>query len=102
MMSDDEVLNDSGCEMDDEDPGNSLFLSKQRISMKGTQPLKSLVFRPSASKGKEKEEVAEAISPGGHIVKRRARSRPVSAELLESNFKSPKSPIKVCLFPSEN
>lgn len=29
-------------------------------------------------------EVIEAVSPGGHITKRRARSRPVSAELLES------------------
>lgn len=27
-------------------------------------------------------EVIEAVSPGGHITKRRARSRPVSAELL--------------------
>ncbi|KAG0701357.1 hypothetical protein DFH29DRAFT_927493 [Suillus ampliporus] len=31
-----------------------------------------------------KDEVTEAISPGGHIIKRRARSRPVSLELLES------------------
>jgi mitosis inhibitor protein kinase SWE1 len=30
------------------------------------------------------EEVVEAISPGGHVSKRRARSRPVSQELLES------------------
>jgi len=83
ILSDDEfeVLNDSGCEMDDEDSGNALFLSKQRLSMKGTQPIKSLVFHPPISKGKEKEEVAEAISPGGHIVKRRARSRPVQARL---------------------
>ncbi|GBE81461.1 predicted protein [Sparassis crispa] len=29
-------------------------------------------------------EVVEAISPGGHVTKRRARSRPVSSELLES------------------
>ncbi|CCM00272.1 uncharacterized protein FIBRA_02302 [Fibroporia radiculosa] len=35
------------------------------------------------------EEVAEAISPGGHITKRRARSRPVSAELLESAQSTP-------------
>ncbi|KAI0073368.1 hypothetical protein K474DRAFT_1710756 [Panus rudis PR-1116 ss-1] len=30
------------------------------------------------------DEVVEAVSPGGHVTKRRARSRPVSAELLES------------------
>ncbi|OSD04065.1 hypothetical protein PYCCODRAFT_1365090 [Trametes coccinea BRFM310] len=35
------------------------------------------------------EEVAEAISPGGHVNKRRARSRPVSAELLESVHNTP-------------
>ena len=34
--------------------------------------------------GKGTDEVAEAISPGGHINKRRARSRPVSQELMES------------------
>ncbi|KAJ6499152.1 hypothetical protein C8R45DRAFT_981321 [Mycena sanguinolenta] len=31
------------------------------------------------------EEVVEACSPGGHITKRRARSRPVSQELLEGS-----------------
>ncbi|KAJ7287800.1 kinase-like domain-containing protein [Mycena rebaudengoi] len=41
------------------------------------------------------EEVVEASSPGGHITKRRARSRPVSQELLEA---SP-SPVSVA-FPS--
>lgn len=30
------------------------------------------------------DEVVEAISPGGHVTKRRARSRPVSAELRSS------------------
>jgi mitosis inhibitor protein kinase SWE1 len=40
-----------------------------------------------ANKGKGKDdEVVEAMtrSPGGHVTKRRARSRPVSQELLES------------------
>jgi mitosis inhibitor protein kinase SWE1 len=39
-----------------------------------------------ANKGKGKDdEVVEAISPGlGHVTKRRARSRLVSQELLES------------------
>ena len=89
VVSDDEfqrILNDSGCEMDDEDSGNALFISKQQLND----------LNSPTSKGKDKEEVAEAISPGGHIVKRRARSRPVSAELLEF-YKPPKSPIIVGL-----
>ena len=82
------ILNDSGCKMDDEDSGNALFIGKQQLND----------MNSPTSKGKDKEEVAEAISPGGHIVKRRARSRPVSAELLEL-YKSPKSPINVGLLP---
>ncbi|OAX44090.1 hypothetical protein K503DRAFT_861674 [Rhizopogon vinicolor AM-OR11-026] len=39
---------------------------------------------PLPQKGSPRDEVTEAISPGGHIIKRRARSRPVSLELLES------------------
>lgn len=35
------------------------------------------------------DEVAEAISPGGHITKRRARTRPVSAELREAEQRTP-------------
>ncbi|KAI0769362.1 hypothetical protein BD413DRAFT_477978 [Trametes elegans] len=35
------------------------------------------------------EEVAEAISPGGHVTKRRARSRPLSSELLDSVHNTP-------------
>jgi mitosis inhibitor protein kinase SWE1 len=50
--------------------------------------------RTLANKGKLKEEVAEAISPGGHVTKKRARSRPVSAELKQS-VRSPKSPGRV-------
>ena len=90
IVSDDEfhgILNDSGCEMDDEDSGNALFIGKKQLNN----------MNSPIGKGKDKEEVAEAISPGGHIVKRRARSRPVSAELLEF-YKPPKSPIKVGLF----
>lgn len=42
-------------------------------------------------------EVIEAVSPGGHITKRRARSRPVSAELLGLGH-APLTPfgLKVC------
>ena len=51
----------------------------------------------TANKGKGKDdEVIEAISPGGHVTKRRARSRPVSQELLESvNHPPSPSPIQV-------
>lgn len=37
----------------------------------------------------KEEEVVAAVSPGGHITKRRARSRPLSAELLESRQNTP-------------
>ncbi|KAG6885681.1 hypothetical protein C0993_011166 [Termitomyces sp. T159_Od127] len=68
---------DSGCEMGDDD---YLFSRSQGKAVR-------------KGKGKEKEEVAEAISPGGHITKRRARRRPLSAELLES-ARSPSSTTK--------
>ncbi|KAF9485940.1 hypothetical protein BDN70DRAFT_889660 [Pholiota conissans] len=86
----DETTNDSGCEMDDGyESDHALFLNKTR-----SKP-KHLIFESPFPKGKDKEEVAEAVSPGGHITKRRARSRPLSAELLEKSYKVPqKSPIK--------
>lgn len=87
--------NDSGCEMDDEDVSESLFTGsvrfKGRIGSVGRSTGRSLI----SGKGKEKEEVAESVSPGGHVVKRRARSRPLSAELIESAQRSPSSPSKV-------
>ena len=94
VVSDDEfqgILNDSGCEMDDKVSGNALFIGKKQLND----------MNSPISKGKDKQEVAEAISPGGHIVKRRARSRPVSAELLEL-YKPPKSPTIVSLLPVRN
>ncbi|TFY52694.1 hypothetical protein EVJ58_g9870, partial [Rhodofomes roseus] len=48
---------------------------------KGKSPALEMFIRTGQMNN---EEVAEAISPGGHVTKRRARSRPVSAELLES------------------
>ena len=86
------VENDSGCEMDDEDRGNVLFTGSVRL--KGG-PGKLSRRGPPINGGKDKDEVAEAISPGGHVNKRRARSRPVSAELLESVQRSPPSQNKV-------
>lgn len=58
-------------------------------------------FRPTVNMGghgrrANQKEVAETVSPGGHVTKRRARSRPVSAELLESVF----SPSKVSVLPN--
>ncbi len=47
----------------------------------------------------KQEEVAEAVSPGGHITKRRARSRPVSDELLESVFSSPSPVVRLFFCP---
>lgn len=45
------------------------------------------------------DEVVEAVSPGGHVSKRRARSRPVSLELLES-VATAKNNNSVLAFPS--
>ncbi|KJA28946.1 hypothetical protein HYPSUDRAFT_61790 [Hypholoma sublateritium FD-334 SS-4] len=90
---DDAATHDSGCEMDEESD-HALFLNKPRLSAKGGQFATPLLFNPPLFKGKENEEVAEAVSPGGHISKRRARSRPLSGELLEKSYKPPKSPIK--------
>ncbi|KAG6836851.1 hypothetical protein H0H93_002292 [Arthromyces matolae] len=75
----DATENDSGCELEADD--DHLFGEFKERST-------------AQSKGKEKEEVAEAISPGGRVIKRRARRRPLSAELLES-VRSPSSPSKL-------
>ena len=72
---------DSGCEIgdDENDTGDRLFLDI------GGRTKKSDLERGSGTgKGKGKNEVVEAISPDGHITKRRARARPRSADLVES------------------
>lgn len=59
IICDDEfqrILNDSSCEMDNEDSGNALFIGKQQFNN----------MYPPTSKDKDEEDVAEAISPGGH------------------------------------
>lgn len=50
---------------------------------------------------KDEVEVVEAVSPGGHITKRRARSRPVSSELLKSAASTPalNNKVRVVLAP---
>ena len=87
---------DSGCEMDDDDDGNVLFTGSVRL--KGGLG-KSSHRGPPMNKRRDKDEVVEAVSPGGHVNKRRARSRPVSAELLESVQRSPpsQSNVRPCL-----
>lgn len=77
----DDAANDSGCELDEGSAHRSPTIRKQ--------PRPLIVDRVHAAKANE--EVAEAISPGGHVTKRRARSRPVSSELLEGLLKSPKN-----------
>lgn len=94
--SDDEFgvpQNDSGCEMGD---GDALFTGNVR-SKGQTGGLGKTVRRGqllNKGKGRDKDEIVEAVSPGGHINKRRARSRPLSAMLLESLQRSPPSQIK--------
>ncbi|KAF8638035.1 hypothetical protein AX16_010667 [Volvariella volvacea WC 439] len=68
---------------DDDDESNPLF-SKDSVKQSGKASSRQLLLRNA----KGDDEVAEAISPGGHVIKRRARSRPVSAELLNTQ-KSP-------------
>ncbi|KZT70930.1 hypothetical protein DAEQUDRAFT_756019 [Daedalea quercina L-15889] len=88
QRSDDESGYDSGPDVREaEDNGQALFdLSRTPFnSTKGKGKTKSPALEVFIRTGQmNNEEVAEAISPGGHVTKRRARSRPVSAELLES------------------
>ncbi|KAL0956458.1 hypothetical protein HGRIS_002604 [Hohenbuehelia grisea] len=86
---------DSGIDIDADDDSTGISLFSANSSSLNQALARELLAR----KGKEKEEVAEAISPGGHITKRRARSRPVSQELLESVRHSPSPDIKQA-FPS--
>ncbi|KAG1895570.1 uncharacterized protein F5891DRAFT_1058076 [Suillus fuscotomentosus] len=63
----------------------------RKCKSRSISPKKSFLINAALvpQKGSSKDEVTEAISPGGHIIKRRARSRPVSIELLESVNHSP-------------
>ncbi|PPQ66309.1 hypothetical protein CVT24_007306 [Panaeolus cyanescens] len=98
----DTLANDSGCDMNmdmDQDPiPNPIFIPPNpssklysRTNLK-TKPI-PLSFSSSPMPINEKEDIVEAVSPGGHINKRRARSRPTSSELhREHSLKSPVSP----------
>ncbi|KAF9012465.1 hypothetical protein BDQ17DRAFT_1343952 [Cyathus striatus] len=87
----DEVDDDSGCEFGDEDAENVLFLSNARLKGKARALEEGIRH---LTRGRDGEEVAAAVSPGGHITKRRARSRPVSAELQQSFKSTPRSPVR--------
>ncbi|KAF9051208.1 hypothetical protein BDZ89DRAFT_1057063 [Hymenopellis radicata] len=70
---------DSGCDIS-EPPKGVLFAENKQVRRSPPNRL---------FKDVQAAEVIEAVSPGGHITKRRARSRPVSDELLESIRSSP-------------
>ncbi|KAF8894006.1 hypothetical protein BD779DRAFT_1435579 [Infundibulicybe gibba] len=86
------IDNDSGCELEEEDPLDNFLGGGVRVMGKSGSLGRAAGRSSLTKKGKAKEEVAEAISPGGHITKRRARSRPLSTELLESLHRSPSPP----------
>ncbi|KAH0827406.1 hypothetical protein J3R83DRAFT_4062 [Lanmaoa asiatica] len=86
---------DSACEAEERNDvaakkpfSNKLHLLSRR-SKNLRSPRKPLTIKAVPQKGSALDEVTEAISPGGHILKRRARSRPVSLELLESVNQTP-------------
>ncbi|KIJ07620.1 hypothetical protein PAXINDRAFT_90117 [Paxillus involutus ATCC 200175] len=81
---------DLGCEVEEDNvmAGKKLFVNRlpllsRRSQSRPLSPKKPLLIN-MPQKGSAMDEVTEAISPGGHILKRRARLRPVSLELLES------------------
>ncbi|KAG6369594.1 hypothetical protein JVT61DRAFT_14213 [Boletus reticuloceps] len=63
---------------------NKLPLLLCRSKNQLCSPRKPLTIKAVPQKGSALDEVTEAISPGGHILERWARSRPRSLELLES------------------
>ena len=85
------VDDDSACEAEERSNvaakkpfSHKLPLLSRRSKNQLRSPRKPLTIKSVPQKGNTLNEVTEAISPGGHILKRRARSRPVSLELLES------------------
>ncbi|KAF8555319.1 hypothetical protein OG21DRAFT_1521869 [Imleria badia] len=87
---------DSACEMEERYDvatkkllPNKFPLLSRRSKNQLRSPRKPLTIKAVPQKGSTYDEVTEAISPGGHILKRRARSRPVSLELLESVNQTP-------------
>lgn len=77
------------------DSDTSRLGAKVKVKGKRLELVRSPAYDLSIRKN---EDVAEAVSPGGHITKRRARARHVSSELLESAQFSPAACVtQVCL-----
>ncbi|KAJ3989925.1 hypothetical protein F5890DRAFT_975731 [Lentinula detonsa] len=101
-----EVGDDSGCDLgcdleDDKIRGDKLFLGDEDSQIGGRGKVGAALRL--AGKGRFDEEVAEAVSPGGHVIKRRARARPLSDELLNSaspQVASAYSRINAVTFPT--
>ncbi|KAI0949716.1 hypothetical protein AcW1_009242 [Taiwanofungus camphoratus] len=101
-QSGDESGYDSGAEgRETKDDGQRLFFRGNVTPFSATKAkTKSKTGGHGKSPGLEMfisrndDEVAETVSPSGHITKRRARSRPVSAELLESANNTPVPPLE--------
>lgn len=92
---------DSGREIEDEDV--SFSNRKPKLKPKPKMKGKPVSMGGQTLGKKEEVEVVEAVSPGGHITKRRARSRPVSWELQRSVVCSPLSSVtksSAVTFPS--
>ncbi|KAK7053428.1 mitosis inhibitor protein kinase swe1 [Paramarasmius palmivorus] len=99
--SDEELstANDSGLDLGEDDHADALFLGGDSLKKSSM-----VTFRKALrlkGRGNKSDEVAEAISPGGHVTKRRARARPLSDELLESvRVPSPTKKPNAIAFPS--
>ncbi|KIK91470.1 hypothetical protein PAXRUDRAFT_13778 [Paxillus rubicundulus Ve08.2h10] len=90
--------NDSGCEVKEDNvvAGKKLFVNRLaplscRSQSRPLSPKKPLLIN-MPQKGSTMDEVTEAISHGGHILKQWACLRPVSLELLESVHQMPSPP----------
>ncbi|OBZ68042.1 Mitosis inhibitor protein kinase wee1 [Grifola frondosa] len=69
-----------------DDSGGNLVAPIEMTMVKGKVKASSVAKfpEPALLMGKAHDGVAELVSPGGHITKRRARSRPISVDLMES------------------
>ncbi|KAF8833333.1 hypothetical protein BDN67DRAFT_1058227 [Paxillus ammoniavirescens] len=89
---------DSGCEVEEDNfvAGKKLFVNRLALLSCQSQSRPFSPKKPSLisipQKGSAMDEVTEAISPGGHIWKWQACSRPVCLELLESVHQTPSPP----------
>ncbi|EEB93550.1 hypothetical protein MPER_07773 [Moniliophthora perniciosa FA553] len=78
------TANDSGLDLGEDDCADALFLGGDSPQKGDIATFRKALRLKGRGIKKSSDEVAEAISPGGHIIKRRARARPLSDELLES------------------